>query len=119
MKMHHYLRQWGINVSKGTTFLRNTIQQMIRYTYATMRNKASNKVAKASGGCCTVQQAQVTWCVLGTHAFHAVLTRKPHMYPQLIKWLNFELARPRHRRLKKQFRGIVKEGLNTLTVLAF
>lgn len=36
---------------------------MIRYTYATLRNKASNKVAKAGGGTCKVQQAEVTWYV--------------------------------------------------------
>ncbi|KAH9940968.1 hypothetical protein B0H21DRAFT_780275 [Amylocystis lapponica] len=117
MKMHYYLRHWGLNISRSTKFIQNTIRQMIRYTYATMRNKASNRIAKASGGCCDVQEGQVLW--LGMHAFHTVLSRKPHTYPQLIKALEFDMSLPRQRRLRKQFRGIVKEGLNTLTLLAF
>jgi len=117
MKMHHYLREWGLNVTKSACFIRNTVQQMIKYTYTTMRNKASNKVATASGGRCDIQRAQVIW--LGTHAFHTVFSRKSHTYPQLIKGLELELSRPRNRRLRKQFRGIVKEGLTTLTLLAF
>ncbi|KAH9838284.1 uncharacterized protein C8Q71DRAFT_705274 [Rhodofomes roseus] len=117
MKMHHYLRQWGLNVKKNHAFLRGTIQQMIRYTFATMRNKSSNKVAKRSGGRCDVHQDQVIW--LGTHAFYTVLSRKPKTHCQLIKWLKLELSRPRNRRLRKSFRGIAKDGLATLSALAF
>ncbi|CCM03069.1 uncharacterized protein FIBRA_05189 [Fibroporia radiculosa] len=117
MKMHHYLHQWGLNTKKSSPFLRNTIHQVIRYTYAAMRNKATNRVAKASEGRFVVQQAQTIW--MGTHAFHTVLSRKPHTYANLIKWLKLELMRPRSRRLKKEFRGIVKEGLTMLTLLAF
>ncbi|EPT01421.1 hypothetical protein FOMPIDRAFT_1120360 [Fomitopsis schrenkii] len=117
MKMHHYLRQWGFDVKKSTAFLRSTISQMIRYTFATMRNKSSNRVAKSCGGRCEVQQDQVIW--LGNHAFHTVFSRKPKIYGPLIKWLQVELSRPKGRRLRKSFRGIVKEGLSTLTLLAF
>ncbi|KZT07773.1 uncharacterized protein LAESUDRAFT_651052 [Laetiporus sulphureus 93-53] len=117
MKMHHYLRQWGINVKKHNKFIQNTVQRMLKYTYTTMRNKATNRVAKASGGRCEVSEVQVIW--LGTHAFFTVFSRKPHAYPQLVAWLQFQLSLPRNQRLKKQFNGIVKDGLQTLTLLSF
>ena len=41
--------------------LLGTISQMIRYTFATMRNKSSNRVAQSCGGRCEVQQEQVIW----------------------------------------------------------
>ena len=53
------------------------------------------------------------------HAFHTVLSRKPHAYPRIIKALRFELSLPKHRHFKKQFRAVVAEGLSTLTLLCF
>ncbi|KAI0955894.1 hypothetical protein AcV7_006436 [Taiwanofungus camphoratus] len=117
MKMHHYLCHWGLDTRKNFTFIHNTVRQMIRYTYTAMQNKASNRVAKASGGHCEAKQIHVFW--LGTCAFHTVLSRKIQRYQQLIKALEFELALPRYRGLKKQFRDVVKEGLATLALLAF
>ena len=56
---------------------------------------------------------------LGLHAFHAVLSRKPHAYARLLKALSFEIALPKYRRLKQQFRPVVAEGLSTITLLCF
>lgn len=81
MKMHGYIRDWGIDVKKNTAFIQSmsrnfllirpstdhrsdTVQQMINYTYAAIRNKASNKLSKASLGRCKVQKVAVIWCVL-------------------------------------------------------
>ncbi|OBZ72156.1 Telomerase reverse transcriptase [Grifola frondosa] len=117
MKMHHYLRSWGLNVPGSFSFILRTIRQMIRYTYATMRNKSTNKVAKAGGGRCDVKEVQILW--LGAHAFHTVLSRKPMSYKRILKSLEFELSLPRNRRLRKEFRAVTTEGLTILTLLSF
>ncbi len=56
---------------------------------------------------------------LGLHAFHTVFSRKPQAYARLLKALSFELSLPRYRCLRKRFRGVVAEGLSTLTLLCF
>ncbi|KDQ59315.1 hypothetical protein JAAARDRAFT_128211 [Jaapia argillacea MUCL 33604] len=117
MKMHHYLRSWGINIGQSTPFIRNTIRQMITFTFATIRNKASNKVARASNGRCDVEKSSVCW--LGMHAFHTVLTRKPHAYLKLIKSFEFDLSLPQYRRCRRRFRNVVKDGLGLMTVLGY
>ncbi|THH09180.1 hypothetical protein EW146_g8757 [Bondarzewia mesenterica] len=61
MKMHHYLKCWGTNIGKNTKFIHSTIQQVIRYTYATVRNKASNKVAIANQGRSMIQKSSLMW----------------------------------------------------------
>jgi len=43
--------------------LSDSVHQVIRYTYATMRNKVSNKVARASAGKCDIEKDHVIWCV--------------------------------------------------------
>lgn len=112
---------------------------MIRYTYATIRNKASNKVAKANAGKSNIQKLPVIWFVLvscdgylidfgdsgwatlrlGTHAFHTILSRKPQNYSLLLKSLSFELSLPRHRRCRRRFRNLVKEGLAGIVQISF
>lgn len=56
---------------------------------------------------------------LGLHAFHTVFARKPQAYTRLLKALSFELSLPRYRCLRERFRGVVTEGLFTLTLLCF
>lgn len=51
----------GAHVSVGGT---DTISQVIRYTYSTIRQKATNRVAIASGAKCEIQKQAVIWCVL-------------------------------------------------------
>lgn len=58
-------------------------------------------------------------CRLGLHAFHTVFARKPQAYARLLRALSFELSLPRYRCLRKRFRGVVAEGLSTLTLLCF
>ncbi|KAH9960852.1 hypothetical protein BC827DRAFT_367291 [Russula dissimulans] len=60
MRMHHYLRSWGANIRKNLNFIHRTIQQVVRYTYAVMRSKASNKVSVAQGGKCEVEKTCIT-----------------------------------------------------------
>ena len=64
-----------------------------------------------------LQKSEVTW--LGIHAFHTVLSRKPHAYTDLLKSLHFDLSLPKYRRFMKRFRGVVAEGLSPLTSLGF
>jgi len=40
-----------------------TIQQVVRYTYAVMRNKALNKVSAAQAGKCEAEKKCITWSV--------------------------------------------------------
>ena len=85
MKMHYYLRSRKFDTIKrsttlfsacdsilysrhtycscdsGISLLLGTIRQMIRYAYSSMRNQATNKVSKASGGRCDVRKATVMW----------------------------------------------------------
>ncbi|KII85188.1 hypothetical protein PLICRDRAFT_116594 [Plicaturopsis crispa FD-325 SS-3] len=117
MKMHDYIRCWGINPTKSAKFIHDTVRQMIYYAYASIRNKASNSVAKAGAGKCDIQKAPVVW--LGTHAFHAVLSRKPKAYAQVIKSLAFEMSLPQHRRSRKRFRGLVAQGLAGVSQINF
>ncbi|KAF9223752.1 hypothetical protein BS17DRAFT_705060, partial [Gyrodon lividus] len=115
-KMHCYLEGWGIDISKNVAFIYNTIRQMIRYAYAVMVQNSKNKVSRANGGRCDIQKPHVLW--LGTHAFHAVLSRKSDLYASsLLKPLAFELSLPRSRRIKARFRGLVKESSSIMVSL--
>ncbi|KAJ6507995.1 hypothetical protein C8R47DRAFT_966402, partial [Mycena vitilis] len=114
LKMNGYIRDWGLDTNRNATFLRDTVEQMISYCLAAIRNKSSTQFAKANGGSCDIQKAAVTWYVLGMHAFHAVLSRKPAKYSSLLKMLHSHLARPLHRRYGRRFKALVKEGLAEL-----
>ncbi|TBU33338.1 hypothetical protein BD311DRAFT_774453 [Dichomitus squalens] len=117
MKMYHYLRQWGLDVSKGRAFILRTIRQSIRFSYSSICIKAGHKLATQHRARVIVQKSEVTW--LGTHAFHAVFSRKPHAYAGLLKSLQFDLSLHKYRRFKKQFREVIAEGLSPLTLLCF
>jgi len=93
------------------------MRQMVKYTYATIRNKAENKSAKTSGGRCEAQKNHVIW--LGLRAMHAVLSRKAHLYPQILKGLEFDLGRPQYRNYRRLFQKVTKEGLELIVVLSF
>lgn len=108
---------------------------MIRYTYAVVMQNARNKVSRANGGKCDIHKANVLWSVLpatytrscaqedatarlGTHAFHAVLSRRFELYnSSLLKPLAFELALPRNQRIRRRFRGIVKESSAIMAII--
>ncbi|OJT07372.1 Telomerase reverse transcriptase [Trametes pubescens] len=117
MKMHHYLRQWGLDVPKHHAFVLKTIRQAIRFAYTSACNKATHKLARTHAARIDLQERQAAW--LGLHAFHTVFSRKPQAYARLLKALSFELSLPRYRCLRKRFRGVVAEGLSTLTLLCF
>ncbi|KAH9846654.1 hypothetical protein C2E23DRAFT_743609 [Lenzites betulinus] len=117
MKMHHYLRAWGLDVPKHHAFVLRTIRHAIRFAYTSACNKATHKLAHTHRGRVSLQEREVTW--LGLHAFHTVFSRKPQAYTRLLKTLHFELSLARYRHLRKRFRGVVVEGLSTLTLLCF
>ncbi|KAG1775302.1 hypothetical protein EV702DRAFT_973477 [Suillus placidus] len=116
MKMHHYIMSWGTNIKNNKKFFNNVIKQVIRYTYTAIRHKSGNKVARDSGGVCDLQKCSVTW--LGTHAFYTVLSKKPGT-SDVLKSLKFELSLPRSKPLRRQFRKVVKEGLQGVSALDF
>ncbi len=112
----------------------DSVHQVIQYTYAMFRNKTSVKVARASGGKHKIEKNHVIWFVttlfwhwniltsfvrLGTHAFHAVLSKKAVTYPSLLRHLTFELSLPRYRQSRKLFRAVVKEGLLSMVQILF
>ncbi|RDX57229.1 hypothetical protein K466DRAFT_572951 [Polyporus arcularius HHB13444] len=117
MKMHYYLREWGLDLSKSHAFVMKTIRQTIRFSYSSACTKSGHKLARTHGARLVVQQSEATW--LGVHAFHTVLSRKPQAYTGILKTLRFELALPKYRRYKKRFRDVISEGLSTLTLLSF
>ncbi|KAJ6531933.1 hypothetical protein B0H19DRAFT_966007 [Mycena capillaripes] len=114
MKMNGYIRDCGLDTNRHAPFLRDTVRQMISYCLAAIRNKASTQFAKAHGGRSDIQKAAVTWYVLGMHAFHAVLSRKPARYSSLLKTLQFFLARPLNRRYGRRFKALTRQGLAEL-----
>ncbi|KAI0043827.1 hypothetical protein FA95DRAFT_1497982 [Auriscalpium vulgare] len=117
MRMHYYLKSWGLNIAKHNAFIHKTIQQVIRYTYAILRSKSTNKVATTHQAQCNVQKPAVLW--LGSKAFHTVLSHKPTAYKSLLKSLAFELSLGRNRRYKKEFGQLVKQSMSMLTDLYF
>ncbi|KAL7279239.1 hypothetical protein ACG7TL_007079 [Trametes sanguinea] len=117
MKMHHYLRSWGLDVSKHHAFVLKTIRQALRFAYTSACNKASHKLARTHDAHVELHERQVTW--LGLHAFRTVLSRKPQAYVRLLKVLGFELSLPRYRGLRKRFRPVLTDGLSTLSSLCF
>jgi len=117
MRMHHYLRSWGANIRKNLKFIHRTIQQVVRYTYAVMRNKALNKVSAAQAGKCEAEKRCVTW--LGLTAFRIVLARKSTAYKSLLKLLDLELSQGRYRGHKKRFRGLLRSGMIVIDQLSF
>ncbi|EKM58353.1 uncharacterized protein PHACADRAFT_252610 [Phanerochaete carnosa HHB-10118-sp] len=56
---------------------------------------------------------------LGTHAFHAVLSRKSHGYSQVLRSLEFELGLARTRTMRRRFGKIVKEAQGLFSILSF
>ncbi|KAI0749802.1 hypothetical protein C8Q80DRAFT_1100978 [Daedaleopsis nitida] len=119
MKMHHYLREWRLDVAKNHDFILRTVRQTIRFAHSSAHTKAGHKLAQAHDARLLArgQHAHVTW--LGLHAFHTVLSRKPQAYTCLLRALRFELSLPKYRHCSKQLRTVVVEGLSTLTLLNF
>ncbi|KAJ7761910.1 hypothetical protein DFH07DRAFT_413246 [Mycena maculata] len=130
LKMNGYIRDWGLDTKKHAPFLRDTVEQMIIYASAAIRNKASTQFSKTHGGRSDVQKTAVTWCVsrlhvvlrkslrgfrrLGLHAFHTVLSRKPARYSSLLKDLQAYLGKPLNRRYGRRFEAVTREGLAEL-----
>ncbi|KAJ7928904.1 hypothetical protein B0H13DRAFT_1596986 [Mycena leptocephala] len=112
MKMNGYIRDWGLDTKTHAPFLRDTVQQMISYCLAAIRNKSSTQFAKSHGGRSDIQKTAVTW--LGMHAFHAVLSQKPARYTSLLKMLQSFLARPLYRRYSRRFKALIRHGLAEL-----
>ncbi|KAI0649059.1 hypothetical protein C8Q79DRAFT_490201 [Trametes meyenii] len=113
MKMHHYLRQWRLDVGKHHAFVLKVIRQTIRFAYTSARCKAGHKLARTHDARVDLQEE------LGLHAFHTVFSRKLQAYTRMLRVLSFELSLPRRRHLRKRFRSIVAEGLSTLSLLCF
>jgi hypothetical protein len=109
------------------------VQQMIHLCYSTTRGREARKKMVTSKQS-QIRRVAVVWYVfhhppclvvtekplrLGTHAFHAVLSRKPQCHASLLRSLSFELRQPRYRRYRKRFGGIVQEGQAGLSQIIF
>lgn len=83
MKMHHYLRQWCLDILKHHAFVLSTpaplcarkarrddhlhafsaetIRQAIRFAYTSACNKGAHKLARTHAARIDLQERQVTW----------------------------------------------------------
>ncbi|KAJ7650137.1 hypothetical protein FB45DRAFT_10612 [Roridomyces roridus] len=111
--MNGYICEWGLDTRKSAAFLRDTVQQMISYSLVVIRNKASTRFSVSHGGKADVQKSAVTW--LGMHAFHAIFSRRPARYAELLRMLNAYLAKPLNGRYARRFRRLTTEGLGDMT----
>ncbi|KAH8117879.1 hypothetical protein DFH11DRAFT_863934 [Phellopilus nigrolimitatus] len=95
-------------------FLLGVIRQSIRYTYASIKNKASGKLARQAGSRCDITKDEVVW--LGTHAFHSVLSIKRTVYTHagVLGALRTDLERARFRGLRRKLKGIARESLEKM-----
>ncbi|KAL1739063.1 hypothetical protein HDZ31DRAFT_69333, partial [Schizophyllum fasciatum] len=113
MKMHGYLRAYGIGMRGNGRLVLDTIHKTIAYAYASLRGQLRKTTAGEAG----LQKATVTW--LGLHAFSTILSRKPRDYALVRKALNSELRAPRYRRYAHRFRNVVHEGLVGMSGIPF
>ena len=125
-----WLDVWAIDNYSPCCLCIDTIQQVIRYTYATVGNKASNKVALANAGRCGIQKASLIWYAtslesfcwslmhirLGTKAFHTIFSQKPTAYGALIALLSHGLKKSPH---SKRLRRLVIEAGAMIAQLSF
>lgn len=77
MKMHGYIRTWGLNTSKSTNFIKSkrlinlafkpsqlyvdTVYNVIQETYVCIRRCNKTKVARDYAAVSAIQKAPVTW----------------------------------------------------------
>lgn len=113
MKMHSYLREYGVPMRANSKFLTETVHRSITYSYATMRGQ----LRKGDAGGRTLQKTCVTW--LGLHAFSTVLSRKPKEYAVVCKALRGDMGGSRYRRFAHRFRNVVHEGLAGMSGIPF
>ncbi|KAF7292779.1 Telomerase reverse transcriptase [Mycena indigotica] len=104
LKMHFYLRGWGLDTRKHARFLWETIRQMINYCYHSITNKSATTLAARHGGRANVDKSVLTW--LGSQAFHAILSKRPTRYAEVIKRLKAYNATPRGQRYARRFRKL-------------
>lgn len=156
MKMHQYIRHWGINTNKSSKFIQSKsslaslwpfqwrdigqtlcvkwsglhmqrlgTKQVIRWRKRLLVNvRFRNITSSGAPPFCSAQVLnrvnRILFVIrLGTHAFHAVLGRKAANYPSLLRHLAFELSLPHHRRSRRRFRALVKEGLISMAQISF
>ncbi|GJJ08683.1 hypothetical protein Clacol_002902 [Clathrus columnatus] len=76
MKMSAYIRGWKIDISKEDVVkaLANIVLKIIRFTYRSIKGKASGVVATTNNAVCDVSEDLTTW--LGLGAFRRVLEAK-------------------------------------------
>lgn len=105
MKMHEYLRTWSLNGKRNNIFLRDAIRRAAMYNYTSVRAQSRRK------GCVhpNIHKEAVLW--LNNHAFHHILSHKPHSYKLLLVYLDFEISRPKYRhRYHRKFKSLVKDA---------
>ncbi|KAF9446607.1 hypothetical protein P691DRAFT_803656 [Macrolepiota fuliginosa MF-IS2] len=115
MKMHCYLREWGIECRKHVGFIRGTIQKMINHSFSSLCAQSQRKLSKSHSG--SMKKEAVLW--LGYHAFREILSRKPSRYKALIMWLKSEMHSSRYRMCEKKLRTVVRDGLLGMEDIAY
>ncbi|TFY78052.1 hypothetical protein EWM64_g5961 [Hericium alpestre] len=115
MKMHHYLRSWGLNINKNAAFIQKTIAQIIDFAYATMHAKMFRKPSVVRNG--NNKKAVFIW--LGSKAFYTIFARKPTCYQPILKRLRFELSLRKTQSCKARFRQVVEQGNKMMDQLSF
>ncbi|KAA1467625.1 hypothetical protein DENSPDRAFT_255715 [Dentipellis sp. KUC8613] len=115
MKMHHYLRSWGLNVAKNAAFVQKTIDQVIDFAYVTICAKVSRDTA--DGRKRRLDKNALRW--LGIKAFHTVFSHKPTAYKSILSRLHFQLSLSRNKTYTRRFRELTQEGNIMVVQLSF
>ncbi|KAF9048426.1 hypothetical protein BJ165DRAFT_1017031 [Panaeolus papilionaceus] len=110
LKMCEYLHDWRVRKSINTRFLRNVIQQVVLYSFTSMRRQAQKKgltLGDTGGG---IRKEAVIW--LGYQAFHYVLGKRQSKYRDIVQWLSVENAKSNRRNhcYMRKFQTLMKSG---------
>ncbi|KAF7316755.1 Telomerase reverse transcriptase [Mycena chlorophos] len=114
LKMHVYLRGWGLDTRKHGKFIYETIRQMLTFCYNSISNKTDTRLARQHGGRANIDKAVVVW--LGSRAFHEILSRHPTRYASVVRRLKAYLETPRAQRFARRYRKLLPARLGKFLV---
>ncbi|KAG8948061.1 hypothetical protein FRC04_010103 [Tulasnella sp. 424] len=123
MKMHCYLKSWRTDggIVQMTRFILATIEASIYSSFASIRRKANDRLAKENGATFSIQRELFIW--LGYKAFDLVLSRKRTLYVLVLegiqKKLDSKTISPRTKLQMAQIKAIVRDGWANLAGLQY
>jgi len=107
-KMHHYLKQWGCDVSRHHTFILYTITRSIRVSWNTHRARLGSHVGSSTSAKCGVGQSTWTWLALS--AFRLILGRKQSTWTSMLAVMDSLLQAPKYADVRSALGSVVRVG---------